>query len=98
MVGKLDVRYNLPDNSKLKSRFVTPEGKDFTKALRKSIELSVLDILNTNSLSVRTLIEKNLKNQGFDLKKECYQKDLDTDSKNILRCIFGTKENLPEVE
>lgn len=95
MQGKLDIRYSFPDNSKLKSRLVAPEGVDFTKACRKAIEDATLEILNTNALTVRATIEKKLKEAGFSVKKEAYQKHIDADSKSMLRCLFGTKENLP---
>ena len=93
--GKLDIRYSFPDNAKLKSRLVAPEGVDFTKACRKAIEDATLEILNTNALTVRATIEKKLKEAGFSVKKEAYQKHIDADSKSMLRCLFGTKENLP---
>lgn len=95
MQGKLDIRYSFPDNAKLKSRLVAPEGVDFTKACRKAIEDATLEILNTNALTVRATIEKKLKEAGFSVKKEAYQKHIDADSKSMLRCLFGTKENLP---
>lgn len=95
MQGKLDIRYSFPDNAKLKSRLVSPEGVDFTKACRKAIEDATLEILNTNALTVRATIEKKLKEVGFSVKKEAYQKHIDADSKFMLRCLFGTKENLP---
>lgn len=95
MQGKLDIRYSFPDNAKLKSRLVAPEGVDFTKACRKVIEDATLEILNTNALTVRATIEKKLKEVGFSVKKEAYQKHIDADSKSMLRCLFGTKENLP---
>ena len=95
MQGKLDIRYSFPDNAKLKSRLVAPEGVDFTKACRKAIEDATLEILNTNALTVRATIEKKLKEAGFSVKKEAYQKNIDADSKSMLRCLFGTKENLP---
>ena len=95
MQGKLDIRYSFPDNAKLKSRLVAPEGVDFTKACRKAIEDATLEILNTNALTVRAAIEKKLKEAGFSVKKEAYQKHIDADSKSMLRCLFGTKENLP---
>lgn len=95
MQGKLDIRYLFPDNAKLKSRLVAPEGVDFTKACRKAIEDATLEILNTNALTVRATIEKKLKEAGFSVKKEAYQKHIDADSKSMLRCLFGTKENLP---
>ena len=95
MQGKLDIRYSFPDNAKLKSRLVAPEGVDFTKACRKAIEDATLEILNTNALTVRATIEKKLKEAGFSVKKEAYQKHIDSDSKSMLRCLFGTKENLP---
>lgn len=95
MQGKLDIRYSFPDNVKLKSRLVAPEGVDFTKACRKAIEDATLEILNTNALTVRATIEKKLKEAGFSVKKEAYQKHIDADSKSMLRCLFGTKENLP---
>ena len=95
MQGKLDIRYSFPDNAKLKSRLVAPEGVDFTKACRKAIEDATLEILNTNALTVRATIEKKLKEAGFSVKKEAYQKHIDADSKSMLRCLFGTKENIP---
>lgn len=95
MQGKLDIRYSFPDNAKLKSRLVAPEGVDFTKACLKAIEDATLEILNTNALTVRATIEKKLKEAGFSVKKEAYQKHIDADSKSMLRCLFGTKENLP---
>lgn len=95
MQGKLDIRYSFPDNAKLKSRLVASEGVDFTKACRKAIEDATLEILNTNALTVRAAIEKKLKEAGFSVKKEAYQKHIDADSKSMLRCLFGTKENLP---
>lgn len=95
MQGKLDIRYSFPDNAKLKSRLVAPEGVDFTKACRKAIEDATLEILNTNALTVRAAIEKKLKEAGFYVKKEAYQKHIDADSKLMLRCLFGTKENMP---
>lgn len=95
MQGKFDIRYSFPDNAKLKSRLVAPEGVDFTKACRKAIEDATLEILNTNALTVRATIEKKLKEAGFSVKKEAYQKHIDADSKSMLRCLFGTKENLP---
>ena len=95
MQGKLDIRYSFPDNAKLKSRLVAPEGVDFTKACRKAIEDATLEILNTNALTVRAAIEKKLKEAGFSVKKEAYQKNIDADSKSMLRCLFGTKENMP---
>ena len=95
MQGKLDIRYSFPDNAKLKSRLVAPEGVDFTKACRKAIEDATLEILNMNALTVRATIEKKLKEAGFSVKKEAYQKHIDADSKSMLRCLFGTKENLP---
>ena len=95
MQGKLDIRYSFPDNAKLKSRLVAPEGVDFTKACRKAIEDATLEILNTNALTVRAAIEKKLKEVGFSVKKEAYQKNIDADSKSMLRCLFGTKENMP---
>ena len=95
MQGKLDIRYSFPDNAKLKSRLVAPEGVDFTKACRKAIEDATLEILNTNALTVRATIEKKLKEAGFSVKKEAYQKHIDADSKSMLRCLFGTKENMP---
>lgn len=95
MQGKLDIRYSFPDNAKLKSRLVAPEGVDFTKACRKAIEDATLEILNTNALTVRAAIEKKLKEAGFSVKKEAYQKHIDADSKSMLRCLFGTKENMP---
>lgn len=95
MQGKLDIRYSFPDNAKLKSRLVTPEGVDFTKACRKAIEDATLEILNMNALTVRATIEKKLKEAGFSVKKEAYQKHIDADSKSMLRCLFGTKENMP---
>lgn len=95
MQGKLDIRYSFPDNAKLKSRLVAPEGVDFIKACRKAIEDATLEILNTNALTVRATIEKKLKEAGFSVKKEAYQKHIDADSKSMLRCLFGTKENLP---
>lgn len=95
MQGKLDIRYSFPDNAKLKSRLVALEGVDFTKACRKAIEDATLEILNTNALTVRATIEKKLKEAGFSVKKEAYQKHIDADSKSMLRCLFGTKENLP---
>lgn len=95
MQGKLDIRYSFPDNAKLKSRLVAPGGVDFTKACRKAIEDATLEILNTNALTVRATIEKKLKEAGFSVKKEAYQKHIDADSKSMLRCLFGTKENLP---
>lgn len=95
MQGKLDIRYLFPDNAKLQSRLVAPEGVDFTKACRKAIEDATLEILNTNALTVRAAIEKKLKEAGFFVKKEAYQNHIDADSKSMLRCLFGTKENLP---
>lgn len=95
MQGKLDIRYSFPDNAKLKSRLVAPEGVDFTKACRKAIEDATLEILNTNALTVRAAIEKKLKEAGFSVKKEAYQKHIDADSKSMIRCLFGTKENMP---
>lgn len=95
MQGKLDIRYSFPDNAKLKSRLVAPEGVDFTKACRKAIEDATLEILNTNALTVRAAIEKKLKEAGFSVKKEAYQKHIDAGSKSMLRCLFGTKENMP---
>lgn len=95
MQGKLDIRYSFPDNAKLKSRLVAPEGVDFTKACRKAIEDATLEILNINALTVRAAIEKKLKEAGFSVKKEAYQKHIDADSKSMLRCLFGTKENMP---
>ena len=95
MQGKLDIRYSFPDNAKLKSRLVAPEGVDFTKACRKAIEDATLEILSTNALTVRATIEKKLKEVGFSVKKEAYQKQIDADSKSMLRCLFGTKENPP---
>lgn len=95
MQGKLDIRYSFPDNAKLKSRLVTPVWADFTKACRKAIEDATLEILNTNALTVRATIEKKLKEAGFSVKKEAYQKHIDADSKSMLRCLFGTKENMP---
>ena len=95
MQGKLDIRYTFPDNAKLKSRLVAPEGVDFTKACRKAIEDATLEILNTNALTVRATIEKKLKEAGFSVKKEAYQKHIDADSKSMLRCLFGSKENMP---
>lgn len=95
MQGKLDIRYNFPDNAKLKSRFVTPEGVDFTKTCRKAIEEAVIEVLNTNALTMRVVIEKKLKEAGLEVKKEAYQKQIDADSKSMLRCLFGTKENAP---
>lgn len=95
MQGKLDIRYSFPDNAKLKSRLVAPEGVDFTKACRKAIEDATLEILNTNALTVRAAIEKKLKEAGFSVKKEAYQKHIDADSKSMLRCLFGTKEYMP---
>lgn len=95
MQGKLDIRYSFPDNAKLKSRLVAPEGVDFTKACRKAIEDGTLEILNTNALTVRAAIEKKLKEVGFSVKKEAYQKHIDADNKSMLRCLFGTKENMP---
>lgn len=95
MQGKLDIRYSFPDNAKLKSRLVAPEGVDFTKACRKAIEDATLEILNTNALTVRAAIEKKFKEAGFSVKKEAYQKHIDADSKSMLRCLFGTKENMP---
>ena len=95
MQGKLDIRYSFPDNAKLKSRLVAPEGVDFTKACRKAIEDATLEILNTNALTVRATIEKKLKEAGFSVKKEAYQKHIDADSKSMLRCLFGAKEIMP---
>lgn len=95
MQGKLDIRYSFPDNAKLKTRLVAPEGVDFTKACRKAIEDATLEILNTNALTVRAAIEKKLKEAGFSVKREAYQKHIDADSKSMLRCLFGTKENMP---
>lgn len=95
MQGKFGIRYSFPDNAKLKSRLVAPEGVDFTKSCRKAIEDATLEILNTNALTVRAAIEKKLKEAGFSVKKEAYQKHIDADSKSMLRCLFGTKENMP---
>ena len=96
MQGKLDIRYIFPDNAKVKNRFSIPEGVDFTKVCRAAIESTVLEVLNTNVLTVRAMIEKKIKAQGLTLKKEAYQAHLDADNKNMLRCVFGTKESLAE--
>lgn len=88
MQGKLDIRYDLPDNAKLKSRFLVPEGKDFTKECRAAIGDAVLEILNTNQLTVRSTIERKLKEAGLTIKKEAYQKHIDADNKSMLRCSF----------
>ena len=94
MQGKLDIRYIFPDNAKVKNRFSIPEGVDFTKVCRAAIESTVLEVLNTNVLTVRAMIEKKIKAQGLTLKKEAYQAHLDADNKNMLRCMFGTKESI----
>ena len=47
------------------------------------------------TLWLRAAIEKKLKEAGFSVKKEAYQKHIDADSKSMLRCLFGTKENMP---
>lgn len=96
MQGKLDIRYIFPDNAKVKNRFSIPEGVDFTKVCRAAIESTVLEVLNTNVLTVRAMIEKKIKAQGLTLKKEAYQAHLDADNKNMLRCMFGTKESIAD--
>lgn len=96
MQGKLDIRYIFPDNAKVKNRFSVPEGVDFTKVCRAAIESTVLEVLNTNVLTVRAMIEKKIKGQGLTLKKEAYQAHLDADNKNMLRCMFGTKESIAD--
>lgn len=96
MQGKLDIRYLFPDNAKVKNRFSIPEGVDFTKVCRAAIESTVLEVLNTNVLTVRAMIEKKIKAQGLTLKKEAYQAHLDADNKNMLRCMFGTKESIAD--
>lgn len=96
MQGKLDIRYIFPDNAKVKNRFLIPEGVDFTKVCRAAIESTVLEVLNTNVLTVRAMIEKKIKAQGLALKKEVYQAHLDADNKNMLRCMFGTKESIAD--
>lgn len=96
MQGKLDIRYIFPDNAKVKNRFSIPEGVDFTKVCRAAIESTVLEVLNTNVLTVRAMIEKKIKAQGLNLKKEAYQAHLDADNKNMLRCMFGTKESIAD--
>lgn len=96
MQGKLDIRYIFPDNAKVKNRFLVPEGVDFTKVCRAAIESTVLEVLNTNVLTVRAMIEKKIKAQGLTLKKEAYQAHLDADNKNMLRCMFGTKESIAD--
>ena len=68
MQGKLDIRYLFPDNAKVKNRFSIPEGVDFTKVCRAAIESTVLEVLNTNVLTVRAMIEKKSKAQGLTLK------------------------------
>ena len=97
MQGKLDIRYLFPDNAKVKNRFSIPEGVDFTKVCRAAIESTVLEVLNTNVLPVRAMIEKKIKDQGLTLKKEVYQAHLDADNKSMLRCMFGTKESIADV-
>lgn len=96
MQGKLDIRYIFPDNAKVKNRFSIPEGVDFTKVCRAAIESTVLEVLNTNVLTVRAMIEKKIKAQGLTLKKEAYQAHLEADNKNMLRCMFGTKESIAD--
>lgn len=96
MQGKLDIRYLFPDNAKVKNRFSIPEGVDFTKVCRAAIESTVLEVLNTNVLTVRAMIEKKIKAQGLALKKEAYQAHLDADNKSMLRCMFGTKESIAD--
>lgn len=96
MQGKLDIRYIFPDNARVKNRFLIPEGVDFTKVCRAAIESTVLEVLNTNVLTVRAMIEKKIKAQGLTLKKEAYQAHLDADNKNMLRCMFGTKESIAD--
>lgn len=96
MKGKLDIRFEFLSNQKLKSRLTSSEGKDFTKTLKKAIEDSALEILNTNALTVRATIERKMKEAGFDLKKPVYQAHLDADNKIMLSCSFSTKENSAE--
>ena len=96
MQGKLDIRYLFPDNAKVKNRFSIPEGVDFTKVCRAAIESTVLEVLNTNVLTVRAMIEKKIKAQGLTLKKGAYQAHLDADNKSMLRCMFGTKESIAD--
>lgn len=96
MQGKLDIRYIFPDNAKVKNRFLIPEDVDFTKVCRMAIESTVLEVLNTNVLTVRAMIEKKIKAYGLTLKKEAYQAHLDADNKNMLRCMFGTKESIAD--
>lgn len=96
MQGKLDIRYIFPDNAKVKNRFLIPEDVDFTKVCRMAIESTVLEVLNTNVLTVRAMIEKKIKAYGLNLKKEAYQAHLDADNKNMLRCMFGTKESIAD--
>lgn len=90
MKGNLKIGYVFPNNSKVKSRVQNQNQEaNFTKDLRAAIQEAAEEILNTNALTVRALIEKHLVQRGWQAKKEAYQKHLDENSKGMFLCKFG---------
>lgn len=89
MKGRTILAYEFPENGKIKSRTQCPEGVDFTQALRRSINKATLEILSRNAVTIRTEILANLKAEGIEVKKECYQKQIENDNFSMVRCLFS---------
>lgn len=92
MTGRVDVRFDMPEAVYVKQRFTHPDGRDFTRSLRIAMETTVINILNKNNHLVRLMVEKEIKAQGFVLKKPHYQRDLEAYMRKMLRTKFWPKK------
>lgn len=85
MTGRVDIRFDMPQANRLKRRFRHPDGRDFTRGLRIAVESAMVQFLSKNRMILRKLIEREIKAQGFVLKQEHYQRDLDAYDMEMLQ-------------
>ena len=70
MKGKLDVRFDMPNLGKLRTRLIEPEPT-LTKELRVAAAEAVCQVINENSLSFKTkMIEKVLSMENIVFKDD----------------------------
>ena len=81
----------MPEAAKIKSRVEGKEPTEFTKDLRTAINTAVMEVLNTNNLTVRAQVIKNLESLGWRFKKESYRVAVEKNNMELVTVNFFTK-------
>lgn len=84
MRGKLDIRFNMPEVSKLRTRIESPD-KGLTQELRAAAAEIACEVINENVLSFKAKMIERVSEMGLDFKDAKAEASV----KNVMGGIFN---------